>query len=363
MCIISAKPENLILNTDVIYNMWHNNSDGAGFMYAENNKLFVQKGYMTFEEFLAAYEPHKDRSMVLHFRIRTHGLTDATMTHPFVVDKDLAFAHNGIISGLGDQTHSDTWYFNEDIIKKLRARYSNFLSDDVICNLISSRIGASKLVFMDNTGKITIINENLGEKSSDGIWFSNGSWNREPVVVKYPQIYNIHNRRLSKSQEQQRDYYEKLFNTENVFDYNQTITPTTKENQDDLLVGDYVVTTSDMFNLPVYKQVAKNHKNIEKNGFVLDKLPSKSIMKIVGFNQDLSIDCYDFQLKRTIRLRSGLFLDRVKYFGTTRHQWGHIPTCSRVFVAEFDTKFAKVIDPKLDRAYTIPTRSLNISLI
>lgn len=186
MCIAVVVPKGLTLSDKVLSNCWENNSDGAGFMYAEDGVLHVQKGFMTFKSFLEAYEPHKSKGGVLHFRIKTHGALNEINTHPFIVDDNLAFVHNGVISDFGCKDFSDTWHFNENVIKLIREQFSNFLSVKPIKELIGKRIGWSKLAFLDNLGNTTIINEDKGEMSSDGVWFSNNSWNREPFVWEPP---------------------------------------------------------------------------------------------------------------------------------------------------------------------------------
>ena len=176
MCIIAVVPEGLEIKESIVDTMWNRNSDGAGFMYAEEGKLVIQKGFMTLKDFKDAYHPHIGKKVVLHFRIKTHGETNAEMTHPFQVDDNLAFAHNGIISGFGSKSHSDTWHFNEEIIKELRQSVPNFLHLPVYNKLITQVIGHSKLVFMDNEGNVDIVNKNLGDESEDGFWFSNSTW-------------------------------------------------------------------------------------------------------------------------------------------------------------------------------------------
>ncbi len=176
MCIIAVVPEGLTLLQETINNMWSSNRDGAGFMYAENGQLHVHKGFMTLKDFMEAYEPHAGKKLVLHFRIKTHGETNAANTHPFIVDDTLAFVHNGVVGGYGSKEFSDTYHFNEELIKPLREQYSSFLHSQPIKKLIKEHIGYSKLVFLNSEGEHTIINEDKGEYSNDGIWFSNSSW-------------------------------------------------------------------------------------------------------------------------------------------------------------------------------------------
>jgi len=185
MCIAVYKKEGIELFDYTLRTCWDANSDGAGFMYAENDKLHIQKGFFTFEDFMEAYEPHKQKQVVLHFRIRTHGDIDFTNCHPYTVDNQLAFVHNGTIRKAAerDKSKSDTWHFNEDMVKPLRTKYKNFYRDEIIQELMHEYIGWSKLIFLDNKGNHAIVNENAGVWDSD-CWFSNTSFRRYIPQVK-----------------------------------------------------------------------------------------------------------------------------------------------------------------------------------
>jgi predicted glutamine amidotransferase len=177
MCIIIYKPENMTLNENTLQNSWNNNPNGAGFMYAENNKLHIVKGLMTYEEFKTAYDPHKEKQCVIHFRIATHGLTNKENTHPFLINKNLGLVHNGIIHKLSCNINtdmSDTWHLVEKLMKPLPG-INKLWKLDSYQTLIEDYIGASKLVFMDNLGNTAIYNENLGNWNSE-CWFSNYSY-------------------------------------------------------------------------------------------------------------------------------------------------------------------------------------------
>ena len=331
MCIICVKPEGMELQDEVLQTMWDSNSHGAGLMYAKDGQLTVKKGLMTFEEFLAAYKPIEQNKLVLHFRIRTHGEKDASMTHPFEVDNNLAFVHNGVISGMGNQTHSDTWEFNEKIVKTLRASVSNFLQIDPIIDLISSKIGASKLVFMDNQGNTSIINEKYGEQSSDGIWFSNGSWKPKPKftpTVYYPQQTT----RRSESQSQSRI---QTADTSQMF------------------VGDYAIFNSA---IPVHAYPA----GIHVPATTIDVTPM-DVVKISAFNQDLSVDVYSYEHKRALRVRSIIYMDKLENEAYLRKQWGHMSAGTKLIVVTTDNNKTECFDTRLCKIYSIPTRLLYIS--
>ena len=59
MCIIAAKPAGVAMpSAEKIENMWNRNSDGAGIMYAVDNKVHIEKGFMTYASFNAKLNEH-----------------------------------------------------------------------------------------------------------------------------------------------------------------------------------------------------------------------------------------------------------------------------------------------------------------
>lgn len=173
MCIAILNPENQIKD-EFIKNSWDNNNQGGGLLYNHKGKLTIFKTY-EYSEFLKKYKKlRKDKSIkkiVLHFRIATSGHIKYINLHPFLVNKNLGFVHNGIISGMGDKDHSDTYQFNE-MLKKLDP---NFLSNEVIKEFIRDYITSSKLIFLDSKDNHTIINEEAGIWDN-GNFFSNDSY-------------------------------------------------------------------------------------------------------------------------------------------------------------------------------------------
>jgi predicted glutamine amidotransferase len=158
-----------------LQNSWDNNPQGAGLLWVENGKLTEFKTFKC-EELKKKYFELRGNAfignIVLHFRISTSGKHNEENLHPFFVDKGLAFVHNGVIHGLGDTIHSDTWHFNNSILRKLP---KGFLDIEGIEILIKKAIGHSKLLFLDKNDKFHIINEHLGSFDKDGNWFSNTS--------------------------------------------------------------------------------------------------------------------------------------------------------------------------------------------
>lgn len=181
MCIAIYKPEGKVLSLATLKECYTSNPDGAGFMYAENKKLHIEKGFFSFKSFYDAFKKHESKQTVIHFRIKTHGKIDTANCHPFAVNNAIGFVHNGVISGFGDSDFSDTVRFNEQILRPLVNKWGNLaLFQDPIIDLIESRIGYSKLVFLDRHGNHKIMNESKGVWDN-GVWFSNTSY--KPYVA------------------------------------------------------------------------------------------------------------------------------------------------------------------------------------
>jgi len=181
MCIAIAKPEGVDLFDNVLKNCFENNSDGAGFAYVDGDKIKIRKGFFTLKDFKEAYEDHKSKQLLLHFRIRTHGDVNVHNCHPFFVTPTLAMIHNGVITGFGSASKSDTLDFIEKIIRPAVVSYGNSIVEHPsFQELVENMIGWSKLMFLNaDNKKITIYNEGSCNESSSVI-FSNLSWQDPP---------------------------------------------------------------------------------------------------------------------------------------------------------------------------------------
>jgi glutamine amidotransferase len=176
MCIIALKPEGVTIAKETIQQMFKANKDGAGFMYAEDGQLHTEKGFFTFEDFYENYLPHQDKKVALHFRIKTHGEINKENCHPFEVSPTLGLMHNGMIDIEEDHKEfSDTWHFNEKIIKPMYYDSRGFLKKSYNLALIKKFIGFSKLVFLNAKGVHTIVNAEKGVWDG-GVWYSNTSY-------------------------------------------------------------------------------------------------------------------------------------------------------------------------------------------
>lgn len=131
MCVIVYKKQGLQIGKATLKQMWDANKDGAGLAYhLPNGKVMVDKGYSKYEDFESAVMDLQDHALVMHFRIATHGETNALQTHPFVIsdsiekskllkgEADAVLFHNGVISGFGDKKYSDTLEFVTSVLAR-----------------------------------------------------------------------------------------------------------------------------------------------------------------------------------------------------------------------------------------------------
>jgi hypothetical protein len=175
MCIAILNKQGQ-LGSIQLENSWKNNNEGGGLMWVQDGKLqtFKTYNYNDFEDMYFSLRSNPNiGNVVLHFRIATSGFKNPINLHPFLVNENLGFVHNGIIGGLGTADHSDTYQFNE-LLQKLP---TDFLSNESIVHFISEYITSSKLVFLDSQDNYCIMNEKYGhwDETQDN-WFSNDSY-------------------------------------------------------------------------------------------------------------------------------------------------------------------------------------------
>jgi len=177
MCIAILNTQNT-LTKETLKQCWKSNPDGAGMIYTNNGQLVTFKEMTNFDKFYKEYSKqrkiNKTSNFILHFRIATSGKIDRANCHPFSVNKNLAFVHNGMINiNQLNANVSDTYTFNELILKKLPA---TFLNNHAILDLIENYISYSKLIFLDSDNIASILNEDLGHWDADNNWYSNNSY-------------------------------------------------------------------------------------------------------------------------------------------------------------------------------------------
>lgn len=183
MCIAILKPKGKVLSKELLENCSVNNPDGCGFAYVDNKNEVVIKKFMDFKSFWKSYRwIQKNHTMLIHFRIATHGNVELNNCHPFKLNDKMALIHNGVISGYGSRTDnlSDTKDFIDKVIGNISYK---MWKNPSFRTLVGSSIGSSKLAILDNNENYYIINEDKGSWD-DGVWFSNGSYKREKKVVQ-----------------------------------------------------------------------------------------------------------------------------------------------------------------------------------
>ena len=192
MCIIAAKPAGVAMpEPEQLRAMWTNNPDGAGFMYAKGGRVKIEKGFITWETFSAALDRLGKTDdlttlpLVLHFRIRTHGETNAECTHPFPITDslgalkklrlttDIGVAHNGIIHSVTPRKGiSDTMEYIATQLAPLKRGAPDFLENKDLRLMIQNAID-SKMVFLTGEGKLYTIGEFITDL---GVLYSNGTY-------------------------------------------------------------------------------------------------------------------------------------------------------------------------------------------
>ena len=194
MCIIVVKKAGIDMpEMDILQRCFESNRDGAGFMWADGKKVIIRKGFMTFADFASAIDAEipepmrKHTSIVMHFRIATHGKVKPETCHPFPVDDEpdklreteaecrFGLAHNGVIPGrTTNDTWSDTMDFTAGVVAPLARMNPNFIHSSDAMELLESACG-SKLAIMDGAGDIVTVGQFTED---DGVLYSNTSYLR-----------------------------------------------------------------------------------------------------------------------------------------------------------------------------------------
>jgi len=178
MCVAVYNKEGVLIDRETLSKCADANSDGMGFLALVKGEFVYFKTLNDFDEFYQRYEELRKKNenipIALHFRLATHGGKSEEMCHPFIFG-DTGFVHNGIISGVG--THlakSDTYMFGEEVIKTLP---KDWLGNRFILEMVGDFIGVNnKLILMDKSGRVVIVNEHMGDEDEHGNWFSNTYW-------------------------------------------------------------------------------------------------------------------------------------------------------------------------------------------
>jgi predicted glutamine amidotransferase len=142
MCVIIVKDKKDRLPSEgELKKCFEYNPDGAGFMYTDNGKVIIDKGYMTWKTFIKhynklvkKYDNFKDKCLVIHCRIGTGGGNNIHNTHGYPLTNsieemqktyntcDVGLMHNGVISDYKPQEdyYNDTQEFIKEFVYNLQ---------------------------------------------------------------------------------------------------------------------------------------------------------------------------------------------------------------------------------------------------
>ena len=200
MCIIAVSKKGVRQPTlEQLHNMYENNPDGAGFMYAREGQVHIHKGFMVWEDFEREIKKQaftENDPVVYHFRISTQAGVKPTMTHPFPLTTSLQLcealdltcpvgvAHNGIIhmtSFAKETRYSDTAYFICWYMTRLIREHDD-ITDPAVIDMIEN-LTTSKWAILDGaTGDI----ETVGKFTDvNGLLFSNTTYIKYIPAKKY----------------------------------------------------------------------------------------------------------------------------------------------------------------------------------
>lgn len=200
MCLIitgtSAKIRATLLGTKgLTADIFQTNGDGIGVMYKNKRGLRVIKLLpKTLNEVTRFIDqlPQDDRALSMHWRWKTHGVIDLANCHPYdVVSGKVAMMHNGVLEtgNDSDMTKSDTWHFIKDYLADSVAASSEVVHAPSFVRLVAEFIGDNRFVFMDDTGRMSIVNKDQGVEI-DGMWFSNTyAWSPDLLDPSYKSRY------------------------------------------------------------------------------------------------------------------------------------------------------------------------------
>lgn len=187
MCIIVYKPKGKLIPYQSFKNCFENNDDGAGYMFAFEGKVHIHKGYMNLKDLKFSLRktfkmiPEKEISLVIHFRLATHGIKSPGNCHPFPMSNDheeliktsnicnIGAAHNGVISGLPRHKQlSDTMLFIQNVMERFNFEQLKRPEYKSLIELATN----SKWVIMNNNGEVLLYGGDW-VKDTTGIVYSN----------------------------------------------------------------------------------------------------------------------------------------------------------------------------------------------
>jgi predicted glutamine amidotransferase len=178
MCIAILNQSGIITES-IIRTCANNNPDGMGMAWIENGTIKTFKSMKDISKLVSLYQAiraENELPIMLHFRIGTHGKKDVSNVHPFHIGDNMVMCHNGIVDApILQPDKSDTFHLSL-FLSKLRT-IENLIDTDSIEFLFTETYCGdySKLIFLDQDGRFSIANEDLGHWIGE-TWYSNKTY-------------------------------------------------------------------------------------------------------------------------------------------------------------------------------------------
>ncbi len=200
MCVIAIKEKGYKLNKEYVENCFMHNPDGAGFMFADNHKVHIEKGFFDVDKYIERLEELWDskhleeKNLVMHFRISTSGGISKETCHPFPISNKLrklrkteincgsGIVHNGIIGKYAfEEKMSDTQRFIlEDVFSLWRLNNKDTLAKEFK--------GNGKFCILKSSGDIELYGDFI--EKEEGWIFSNDSYAPRTYDKYYKSVYS-----------------------------------------------------------------------------------------------------------------------------------------------------------------------------
>lgn len=188
MCTFFVKKPKQTIKKQHFLNIIENNPQGFGFVYTTGTKLVIVKssspdGEVMWKKFCDAESKFPKSHFIGHGRIATGSNVNNDNTHPFLVNKGLAFVHNGILRQFPSTAQkSDTVQYMEQVIRKLP---KDFYNNKGIMDMIGRDITGSKFAFLSVDNKVFVVNRHACVIDGEtGVLFSNSNF-RETDFLDY----------------------------------------------------------------------------------------------------------------------------------------------------------------------------------
>lgn len=209
MCVAVYKPQGVDMPSKKTLNIcFKNNDDGAGFMFAHNGKVHIEKGFMSFASFKKALKYSikkyglnvKETPMAFHFRISTQGGIKRELCHPYALsnsydemkelkgDYDFGVMHNGIIdltSSYHITDHNDTMEYIKEIVYPLVGKNKNYYKNNGLMSVMKYTLDGNRFLIMDGNGHTELLG---GWEQSKGVYYSNSSYKQEKVYTHITKV-------------------------------------------------------------------------------------------------------------------------------------------------------------------------------